>query len=206
ETLRVSGMTMESFGDTLRRLVVTDSVRIFREGLAGTAGLAVFHPGRDSVALYRNPYLWYEEEDGDENQITGDSVTMTMRDRYADNVRVMGDALAVSEADSVLGGRYNQLAGQEIILYFDENKLSRIDVMRTATSLYYLFEEGAPNGLNKSSGNEVTILFLEGRIESIKLAENVEGKYVPERMVAGKESEFNLPGFRWREDRPERPR
>ena len=91
-------------------------------------------------------------------------------------------------------------------MYFDANRLSRIEVRRTATSLYYLFEEGAPNGLNKSSGNEVTIRFLEGRLESIKLAENVEGKYIPERMVAGRESEYNLPGFRWREDRPERPR
>jgi hypothetical protein len=197
---------MESFGDSVRRLVVTDSVRIFREGLAGTAGIAVFHLDRDSIALYRDPYLWYRDEDGAENQIAGDSVTMTVRDGYADNVRVMGNALAVSEADSVLGGRYNQLAGQEIFMYFDANRLSRIEVHRTAISLYYLFEEGAPNGLNKSSGNEVTIRFLEGRLESIKLAENVEGKYIPERMVAGRESEYNLPGFRWRVDRPERPR
>ncbi len=203
ETLHVSGATMESFGDSSRRLVVTDSVRIFREGLAGSAGMAVFHLERDSIALYREPYLWYADEDGAENQIAGDSLTMTFRDRFADNVRVMGNAMAVSEADSVLGGRYNQLAGQEIFMYFDANRISRIEVRRTATSLYYLFEDGAPNGLNKSSGNEVTILFLEGRLESIKLAENVEGKYVPERMVAGKESEFNLPGFRWRDDRPE---
>ena len=75
-----------------------------------------------------------------------------------------------------------------------------------ATSLYYLFEQGRANGLNRSSGNSVTMLFLSGRIESIALAESVEGKYVPEQMVRGKESEFNLPGFRWRDDRPERPR
>ena len=206
ETLFVSGVTMESRGDSLRTLVVTDSVRIFREGLAGVAGLAVFHIGRDSIALYREPYLWYRDEGGAENQIRGDSVTMKVRGRFADNVRVMGDALAVSEADSLLGGRYNQLAGQEIILYFNENRLGRIEVRQMATSLYYLFEQGRANGLNRSSGNSVTMLFLSGRIESIALAESVEGKYVPEQMVRGKESEFNLPGFRWRDDRPERPR
>jgi lipopolysaccharide export system protein LptA len=206
ETLFVSGATIESFGDSLRRLVVTDSVRIFREGLSGTAGLAVFHLGRDSMALYRNPYLWYSEEGGVENQVSGDSVTMSMRGHAADHVRVMGNAIAVSEADSVPGNRYDQLAGQEIILYFDGNRLRTIDVIATATSLYYLYEEGRPNGLNKSSGDEVTIRFRDGRVESIRLAENVEGKYVPERMVKGKESEYNLPGFRWRTDRPERPR
>lgn len=206
ETLRVSGMTIESFGDTARRLVVTDSVMIFREGLAGTAGVAVFHTGRDSMALFGDPYLWYRQEDGAENQITGDTVTMSLRGGTADRVTVTGNALAVSEADSVLGGRYNQLAGQEIFLYFDGNRLTRIDVRSTATSLYYLFEEGKPNGLNRSSGNEVTISFRDGRVDSIRLDENVEGKYIPERMVAGKESEFNLPGFRWRTDKPVPPR
>lgn len=205
ETLHVTGVTIESFGDTLRRLVVTDSVRIFREGLSGVAGLAVFHVGRDSMALYGEPYLWYRDEGG-ENQVTGDSVLMSMRGGRADRVRVIGDALAVSEADSVLGGRYNQLSGQEIILYFDGNRMRRIDVLRTATSLYYLFEEGLPNGLNRSSGNEVTISFVDGRVHSIRLVENVEGKYVPERMVRGNEAEFNLPGFRWRTDRPGPPR
>jgi lipopolysaccharide export system protein LptA len=206
ETLRVAGVTIESFEDSVRRLVVTDSVRIFRSGLVGTAGLAVFHAGGDSLALHRQPYLWYDEGDGGENQVSGDSVTMTMRDGKADRVRVMGDAMAVTEADSIFGGRYNQLSGQEIIMYFEENRLGRIEVIATATSLYYLFEEGHPNGLNRSSGNRVSIRFSDGAIESITLTENVEGKYVPEPMVAGKEAEYNLPGFRWRSDRPEPPR
>jgi hypothetical protein len=133
-------------------------------------------------------------------------VLMTMRDGKAERVRVMGSAMAVSEADSLLGGRYNQLSGQEIIMYFEGNRLGRIDVNTTATSLYYLFEEGLPNGLNRSSGNQVSIRFLDGTIDSITLTENVEGKYVPERMVAGKEADYNLPGFRWRTDRPGPPR
>jgi hypothetical protein len=131
---------------------------------------------------------------------------MVVRDGKPQQVRVMGDAMAVSEADSAAAGRYNQLSGQEIILYFDGNRLGSIDVLRTATSLYYLFEEGHPNGLNRSSGNRVTIRFREGGIDSITLTENVEGKYIPERMVAGKEPDYNLPGFRWRKDRPEPPR
>jgi lipopolysaccharide export system protein LptA len=206
ETLRVSGVTMESFGDTARRLVVTDSVRIFRDGLAATAGLGIFHAGSDSMALYRQPYLWHREAGRGENQVSGDSVLMIMRDGKPAKVRVMGGAMAVSEADSVLGGRYNQLSGQEIILYFEENRIGRIDVNSTATSLYYLFEEGLPNGLNRSSGNQVSIRFRDGAIESITLTENVEGKYVPERMVKGKEADYNLPGFQWRTDRPGSPR
>lgn len=204
ETLFVSGRMIESIGDTLRRLVVTDSVRIFRDGLTGTAGLAVFIPDGDLVQLFRSPYLWYDGEGGTENQVSGDSVIVTLTDNSADNVRVSGRATAVSQTDAAIPGRYNQLAGQEIFMYFDGRKLKEIEVRRTAMSLYYLFEEGEPDGLNRSSGNGVTIMFKDGRVESIRILENVEGKYVPEHLVAGKEEEYNLPGFQWRSDKPVR--
>jgi len=206
ETLTVSGNTIESSGDTLRRLVVTDSVRIFREGLAGTAGMMVFYPGRDSIALYRSPYLWYGSEEDGENQISGDSVTMVLRDRTPERVRVMGNAVTASETVPPVPGRYDQLAGQEIILYFDSTKIREIEVRRTAISVYYLFEKGVPNGLNRSSGNSIRILFSEGRAHSISLAENVEGRYVPEKLLRGNEKEYDITGFRWRDDRPERGR
>ncbi|HLB00733.1 MAG TPA: OstA-like protein [Bacteroidota bacterium] len=206
ETLYVSGTTIESYQDTLSRLVVSDSVRIFRDGLAGTAGLVVFHPDGDSISMYRSPYLWYDSGGEGEHQISGDSVSMTLRDNYPDRVRVMGGAVAASETSPAMPARHNQLAGQEIILYFDSTRIRQIDVMRTATSLYYLFENGHPNGLNTSSGRSLRILFSGGRPISINLAESVEGRYIPERLLAGNEREYDIPGFRWRTDRPERAR
>jgi len=204
ETLYVSGGVIESSGDTLRRLVVTDSVRIFREGLAGTAGLMVFYPGRDSIALYRSPYLWYTSGGEGENQVSGDSVTMTLRDNYPDRVRVMGNAVAASETSPAMEGRHDQLAGQEIILYFDSTRIREIDVLRTATSVYYLFEGGLPNGLNTSTGNAIRIVFSDGRPLTISLAESVEGRYIPEPLLRGNEKEYDIPGFRWKESRPDR--
>lgn len=129
---------------------------------------------------------------------------VNLRDERAENVRVAGNATAVSEAEVVLGGRYNQLAGQEIIMYFDGRRLGSIDVRLTATSLYYLFDEGRPNGLNRSSGNAVRISFDGGRVGAITISENAEGQYVPEHLVDGREGEYNLTGFQWRETRPAR--
>jgi len=204
DTLFVAGSTIESTGDTLRRIVVNDSVRMFREGLAGTAGMMIFYPGRDSIALYRSPYLWYASGGEGENQVSGDSVTITLRDNYPDHVRVMGNAVASSETLPPMEGRYDQLAGQEIILYFDSTKIREIDVWRTATSVYYVFENGLPNGLNKSSGNSIRMVFSDGRPLTISLAESVEGRYVPEPLVRGNEKEYDIPGFRWRKNRPSR--
>jgi len=77
---------MESFEDSVRRLVVTDSVRIFRSGLVGTAGLAIFHAGGDRWPLPAAVPLVRRGENG-ENQVSGDSVLMTMRGGKADRVR-----------------------------------------------------------------------------------------------------------------------
>jgi hypothetical protein len=136
--------------------------------------------------------------------VSGDSVTISLRGNTPDHVRVMGNAVAANETDPPMEGRHDQLAGQEIILYFDSTKIREIDVLRTATSVYYLFEEGLPNGLNTSSGNSIRILFSDGRPLTISLAESVEGRYVPEPLVRGNEKEFDIPGFRWRENRPSR--
>jgi hypothetical protein len=128
---------------------------------------------------------------------------VTLKDNQADNVRVSGNATAMSEPELLIQGRYNQLAGQGIIMYFNGNSLREIDVRRTAMSLYYLFEGGLPNGLNRSSGNGVTIRFADGKVESITIAENAEGRYVPEHLVEGRLEDYNLPGFRWIVEKPQ---
>jgi hypothetical protein len=124
--------------------------------------------------------------------------------RKPETIHVEGSAFATSRADSLHPGRFNQMSGQEMVLRFAGGKLGRIDVNRTATSLYYLFEGNKPNGLNKASGDRVTILFREGKIDQLNVVAGPEGEYFPEKMVRRRESEYNLPGFNWREHRPGR--
>jgi len=90
------------------------------------------------------------------------------------------------------------MTGQEIILHFDADKIRQIDVNTTATSLYYLFDQGKPNGLNKTTGDHITMTFVEGKIDRISAITGVEGQYYPERLVKGRESIYNLDGFNFR--------
>jgi hypothetical protein len=46
------------------------------------------------------------------------------------------------------------------------------------------------------------MLFAEGKAETITVYGGVEGEYFPENMVRGKETEYALPGFLWRANRP----
>ncbi len=203
DTLIVTSRRMESYQDTLERLVAIDSVFITRAGLSAQAGISTMFTKLDSITLFRSPFVWYTGESNDENQVSGDSIFIKLKQRRLQTVYVRGRAVAIARADSIYRNRFNQMTGQEIILHFDSSKVRQIDVNQTATSLYFVFDEGKPDGANKISGDHVTISFAEGKMEKIKVFPGVEGQFLPEKMIRKHEAAYNLEGFNWRE-RPKR--
>ncbi len=89
---------------------------------------------------------------------------------------------------------------------FHEDKIERIVVETTATSLYFLYDDGKPNGVNRSSGDSIIISFSNGVVTEYTVIGGVQGHYFPENMVADRESEYHLVGFDWKEDRPKKDR
>jgi len=188
---------MEAYRDTVERLVAIDSVEFVRADLAGKAGLAVFYTQNDSILLRLNPVLWYRM-----TQVSGDSMNVYLTERRLKLVSVRGNALAISQSDSLFPGRFDQLTGEQLHMYFADQVLAKIDVQIRAMSVYYVYEDSLANGLNKSSGDRVLITFTKGRVKSILVVGGVEGEYVPENLVRNRYDEYALPGFRWLPTRP----
>ena len=202
DTLEVTAKLLESYQDTLERLIATDSVRIIRGDLAAEAGHCTYFTDLDSIILKRQPFIWYTSGGSDENQVSGESIFVKLEKRKLKTVYVRERAVAISRADSLYINRFNQMSGQEITLHFANDKIQGVDVNMTATSLYYLFDKGKGNGLNKSTGDQIRMTFIDGKIDKINAISNVEGQYYPEKMVKGKETDFNLSEYNWREKRP----
>jgi lipopolysaccharide export system protein LptA len=202
DTLVVECAVMESYQDSLERLIARDSVRIRRGTLAAEAGVCVMLTKADSMILRSSPFVWYSGTSSDRNQLSGDSIFMKLANQKLRNVYVRGSAFAISTADSLYPARFNQMSGEVIIFSFDSNKIRQIDVDETATSLYYLFEDGKGNGMNKTTGDHVTIGFREGTFNELKALSGVEGQYFPEKMIRFREMDYNLAGFNWRAPRP----
>jgi lipopolysaccharide export system protein LptA len=197
DTLVIISRQMESTEDTTRRFIGTDSVQLVRGALSGKCGRGIFYPDKDIVELQKEPIIWYEE-----NQVTGDSIQIELKSRRLDRVFVHGDAFAVTQSDSLYANRFDQMTSQEMILYFSNDKLERIEAEGTAISLYFLYDRGEPNGVNKASGDRIVLYSKDGRAESIKVQGGTEGQYVPEKLVSGSEAKYDLAGFNWRMDRP----
>ena len=205
DTLTVEGGVLESYQDSTERLVAQDSVHLRRGSLVAEAGQCVMFTQLDSLILRKSPFVWYADSAADRNQLSGDSIFIKLRDRKLQTVFVRGSAFAISTTDSMYPARYNQMSGEEIIFHFDSSKIRQIDVDRTATSMYYLYEDRKGNGMNKTTGDHVTLVFKEGRFDKLRALSGVEGQYYPEKMIRSKEADYNLTGFNWREPKPRTP-
>ncbi|HEX9614647.1 MAG TPA: OstA-like protein [Bacteroidota bacterium] len=199
DTLVVIGKIMEAFRDTSRRYTVNDSVFMVRNDLAAKCGDALYRPSEGLTILRENPVVWYGG-----NQISGDSIAVRLEGNKLKSVFVAGRAMAVSKADSMLTERFDQLTGRELTLFFDGQNIERIEAVRNAISLYYLFDDSLANGVNRSSGDKIIVNFTEGQVSEINVIGGVEGVYSPEEVIAAKERTLNLDGFQWRTDRPRR--
>ncbi|HEY6951463.1 MAG TPA: OstA-like protein [Bacteroidota bacterium] len=199
DTLVVVSKVMESYQDSSERFVAIDSVEMSRGELSSRSGRTTFFVKKDLIILQQQPIVWQAL-----NQITGDSIVVSLRNKKLHTVYVRGHAVAISRSDSVYRNRYNQLTGRELTMYFANDKLDSVFVNNNATSLYYLYDNEKPDGANKSSGDRIYIDFLEGKINRIKIVGGVLGQYFPEKMLLNRESEYNLDGFKWYAVRPRR--
>jgi len=199
DTFLVVGKMMRSFRDSTQRLIAEDSVSMARGEFSARCGVATYFIRKDMIVLQQQPVIWESV-----NQVTGDSIVVRLANKRLSSVYVKGRAMVVSQADSVHRNRFDQLTGRVLTMYFSGNKLAQVDVERNATSLYYLFETSRPNGANKSSGDRILIEFLDGKVDRIKVVGGVQGQYVPEKIIVGREQEYNLDGFRWFDVRPRR--
>jgi lipopolysaccharide export system protein LptA len=199
DTLVVRSLVMESYRDSVKKLLAIDSVRIVRSDLAAVAGWAAFYTAGDSILLRTAPVVWYQK-----TQVTGDSINVYLRARTLHRVTIMGEAFALSQGDSLHPERFDQLTGDTMLLFFENQALDRIDVMQRAISVYHLYEDSLGNGLNKTSGDRIIVAFEKRKVRAITVIGGVEGQYVPEGMIKNHEVEYAIPGFVWRND--QRPR
>jgi lipopolysaccharide export system protein LptA len=197
DTLVVKSLLMESYDDSTKKLIANDSVAMSRGPLSVRCGWARYFTQKQFIELRQEPVVWY-----DDNQASGDSITLFMSHNKLQHAVIRNRTFALSLSDSAYPARYNQLTGRKIEMFFQEDKLHEMAVDQNAISLYYLYDGKDPNGANRTSGDVITMTFLEGKIDLIRIVRGIEGTYYPESMVLKKETKYNLDGFELRTDRP----
>lgn len=168
-------------------------VRIFSDSLQAV-GDSLFYSMKDSVfRLFKSPVAWSQE-----NQITGDTMYLYLKNKKPEKIRVFENAMAISDAGS---GYYDQIVGKTITAWFVDGK---IDNLRSrgfpAESVYYGKDDnGYFFGVNKATCDVIDMYFKDGKPDKAVFRNKLEGTTYPMRQA--NHDELKVRGFKWLNER-----
>ncbi|MFN0204650.1 MAG: OstA-like protein [Bacteroidia bacterium] len=201
DTLFITADTLYAVEDTItkkRNFRAWNHVNIFMKDLQGVCDSLVYFNSDSMIVLYRQPMLW-----SDSSQLSGDTVTIWMKNKKVDSMLISVNGFLVSQEDTV---GFNQIKGKEIRVKFAENKLQKMHVVGNSESLYFIKDDkkGGYQGVNSALSLEMFIFLKENKANKIIFKGKTDGSYSPLYEVLDKENK--LEGMIWKpEKRPKKP-
>lgn len=195
DTLVISSKLMESYDDSTKRVVATDSVLIARKDFASINDITILYRNSDYLYTYKpenatsQPVMWNEN-----TQLIGDSINVYLQNNRLKRLLINSNASIISSNEKY-DFKYDQISGRNIEMMFGENGLEKTEVTGSVLGIYYLFEDDEPNGLLKSSSERTVIFFEDNAVTEVKFYGNPVSEYHPENLIEGKEKEFTIPSF-----------
>ena len=170
------------------------NVKIFSDSLQ-SVGDSLFYALKDSVfRLFKQPVVWAQE-----NQVSGDTIYMYVKNNKPERLYVFENALALSKVDSSV--YFNQVRGNTINAFFDTTgQIHFLRAKGNSENVYYGVDEQKNFiGVNKNSSDVIEIRFDNGKPKRVVLINAVDGTMYPMRQVD--HDQLKLRNFRWLESR-----
>ncbi len=202
DTLFIKSRIMEAFRDSSERFFAIDSVKILKEKFASVNDLTIFYRDEERIVTSKinsvsaQPVLWNED-----SQLTGDSITIYLKDNKIKQLDVDGSSFMLSQNENYLN-RYDQTSSAQIKLFFNQGKIFRAEFYGNVFSIYYMYDGETANGLTKSNSASTTVIFENNEVAEVKLYKDPASEYYPEKQVTGNEKDYLLPRFVVRKNRP----
>ncbi len=170
------------------------NVALFKKDLQARCDSIAYNEQDSLMHMFIDPIIW-----SDENQLTGETITLKKSGGKISNLFIEYEALIVSEVDT---NNYNQIKGKTITGYFENNELDQIFVNGNGETIYFLGDEGKPvTDMNKSICTNIEIKLDSSQIQTIKFITKPSSKMSPISSLSEKEKK--LEGFHWKvSDRP----
>ncbi len=163
--------TMYVHADTLRSLLNPETedqsrilkayhkVKIYRTDIQVMCDSLVYVEADSVFDFFGEPVLWSEE-----NQLTANQIRVVMANQQLHRMDLTGIAFVASQKDSV---KFDQMRGKEMIGYFKDNKLVRINVTGNGQTIYYAEDQEVIVGANKTECTDLIIYLTDNRISRV---------------------------------------
>lgn len=195
--------------DSLRYMQAYHGVRYYRSDMQGVCDSLIYSV-KDSLATFiGDPVMWNSKY-----QITGDTIfAIVIREgiqramihpnaflvqSHDESLTVDMDTLTELQKQQLLVDtlHYDQISGVDLVCYFVDGKVHKMDVSGNVQIIYFAEEsDHTMIGLNQMIGNYFTTWFKDQKMERSILWPDVVASLTPIQLVT--EDILYLDGFRW---------
>jgi hypothetical protein len=170
------------------------NVKIYNKSIQCIADSAFYLPNENLLYLRSKPIVWAQN-----TELKGTKMDVFLKDTLVEKILVSGNANAIMEVDS--GNYYNQIAGKDIIAYFENNEVFRTDVQGNAHTIYFPEETSKTDssftkkrmGMNRVMASDLRIYLDSGEVKGITYFDKPDGVFYPMDQI--KKSEQFINGF-----------
>lgn len=174
DTLYMHADTLMSFYDTdsTRILRAFYGVRFYRVDAQGVCDSLQYLARDSTLTMFDEPILWSGTQ-----QIFGDTIRMFFNDSTIDWTHVINSAFAAQHKEEQY---YDQMEGNEIKAFFENNEMRRIETTGNVVAIFYPQESDSTlTGMFNANGSFLNIYLKDNEMEKMVLWPNVKGKMYP---------------------------
>lgn len=197
DTLLMIADTIVRTGNQTDSTLAFGDASVIGGNVAGRADTIQYNSGSDTIFLFNDPVVW-----ADSTEFLADSINLHIPQRKLERITGNRNAILISRQDTTHPNRYDQIAGVTMIIQVVRDSIRQITAIHNARSITYRMEDGHGEGLANFTSDTIKALFDEGALVDVFWLGGIEGEHQPEHLVAGREANYLLPNFEWRNDRP----
>lgn len=159
--------------DSLYRMVKAyRKVRAWGKEMQAVCDSLVFDSRDTCMTMYKDPILW-----NNGIQLLGEVVKVYLDSTSIDWVHIMRQTLYAEEMDSV---NYNQIKGQEMKFFFDEGKISEMQVIGSVEIVFYpLDSDSSYVGMNTTVAGKAVAYLKDGQVDKVVVPKEAKGVFYP---------------------------
>ncbi len=174
-----------------KKLLAYYRVKFYKEDLQGMCDSLAYTMHDSTIRLYDEPVIW-----SGPNQLTADSIAIVTTHNQADSLVMYNTSFIVS-SDTL--DTFNQIKGKNMVGYFKDNELVKINVDGNAQTVYYVREDdGYLIGINLAEASTMTIRLRNNKLRTINYKTQAKEVMYPEKDISP--AEQKLKGFIWKEE------
>jgi lipopolysaccharide export system protein LptA len=191
DTVNVDTLTVNMDTVKVKFLTAFKNVKFYRSNIQGVCDSLQFNSLDSLIRLYKEPIIWNENK-----QLSADSIQVILSGRKLKKAELNSSAFVVMQEDS---SHYDQVKSADIIIFFDDGKLSKFDALGSASVLFFFEEDSVLTTMNEKECKALSATMLNNKIHRVRYFENINSNAYP--LFNLPDNKQKLKGFKWADEK-----